>query len=102
VSDWVKNSPYGNRTARIFYRDKEYLKVVIKTASGALIFGTLPEQAYDRVDIDVEGNFLTIAYSVFEGTRNTKYKGMQGRRLIHKMTLIKEEVEFIETEGYNA
>lgn len=94
--DWVKNTVYGNRTARIFYRDCEYSKVVIKTASGALIFGTLPDQVYDRVDIDEEGNFVYISYSVFEGTRNTKYRGMSGRRLIHKMTLIKDEVSDID------
>jgi len=96
VEDWVKNTPQGGRKPRIFYQEKEYSKVVLTTPRGLLVFGTLDEEVYDRVDIDEEGNFVTISYSVYEGTRNTRYKGMAGRRLIHKSTLIKDEVEDVE------
>ena len=94
--DWVKNTVYGDRTARIFYRDHEYSKVVIRTPQGKMVFGILSQQVYDRIDIEEQGNFVYISYSVFEGTRNTKYKDMPGRRLIHKSTLIKEEVQDID------
>jgi hypothetical protein len=96
VDDWVRNTTQGGRKPRIFYQEKEYSKVVIETPRGLLIFGTLDQQVYDRVDIEEAGNFVTISYSVYEGTRNTRYRGMAGRRLIHKSTLIKDEVEDIE------
>lgn len=94
----MRYSPHtGKRISTLLYKGKEYSRIVIETSNGRLPLSSgIESTGYDRVEVvDDDPNFVFVEYSLYLGRRNYRYKGEKGRVLIHKLTLIKEEVNAI-------
>ena len=94
----MRYSPHtGRRISTLLYQGKEYRQIIIETSNGRLPISSGIETAgYDRVEIlDDDPNFVFVEYSLYVGKRGFRHRGEKGRALIHKLTLIKEEVNKI-------
>ena len=94
----MRYSPHtGKRISTLLYKGKEYRQIIIETSNDRLPLSSGIETAgYDRVEvIDDDPNFVFVEYSLYVGKRGYRFKGEKGRVLIHKLTLIKEEVNAI-------
>lgn len=87
----------GRRISTLLYKGKEYRQIIIETSNGRLpISSGIETTGYDRVEVvDDDPNFVFVEYSLYVGRRNYRHRGEKGRVLIHKLTLIKEEVHSI-------